>query len=137
MIKNLPPILINFWIVFNKVLIFLLLFMIFIFSHDFICLYKIFLKVGKSWHQICFCNLSFRRSFSCKHCTIYHFVTLISQWLFVVWQRFYLFFQNTRGMKAESLGLRNVGLSCYRNCILQVRTIKFQLILLNWICSFL
>lgn len=27
---------------------------------------------------------------------------------------------NMRGIKAESLGLRNVGFSCYRNCILQV-----------------
>lgn len=35
-------------------------------------------------------------------------------------------FQNTGKRKTESLGLPNVGFSCYRNCILQVRTRKNQ-----------
>lgn len=33
-------------------------------------------------------------------------------------------FQNTGKRKTASLGLPNVGFSCYRNCILQVRTKK-------------
>lgn len=34
----------------------------------------------------------------------------------------FIFSQKTGGEKTESLGLPNVGFSCYRNCVLQVRT---------------